>query len=125
MLHIVLKHPFSLLLIVGIWVLCFIDIPETPLNNVTLMDKWTHIIMYLVLSTTIILEHRRYDHTASTCRLLVLAWLLPILMSALIEYLQATCTNGHRSGDWLDLLANSIGSSLALLGIKILRNQKK
>ena len=38
-------YPLSLLLTVIIWVLCFINVPETPLENITLMDKWTHIAM--------------------------------------------------------------------------------
>ena len=35
-------------------------------------------------------------------------------MSGLIELLQAYCTGGRRSGDWMDFLANSVGATLAL-----------
>lgn len=39
-------------------------------------------------------------------------------MSGLIEILQATCTGGRRSGDWLDFAANTVGVTLAaVIGI--------
>lgn len=48
-------------------------------------------------------------------RMLLWAWLVPVLMSGLIEILQANCTGGRRSGDWMDFLANSIGATLGLV----------
>ena len=55
-----------------------------------------------------------------TRRLLFLAWLSPILMSGLIELLQAYCTGGTRSGDWIDLAANAIGVTMAaVLGMVV------
>ena len=46
----------------------------------------------------------------------VVLWtfVLPALMGGLIEILQANCTGGRRSGDWLDFAADSIGAALAL-----------
>ncbi len=41
------KYPFTTLLLVVIWVLCFIPIPESPLSHVSFIDKWTHVAMYL------------------------------------------------------------------------------
>ena len=50
------------------------------------------------------------------------AWVAPIVMSAVIELLQEYCTFGHRSGEWLDLAANSTGVTLAaVLGLIILK----
>ena len=40
------NYPLSSLLIVVIWVVCLIPIPETPLSDVNLIDKWTHFVMY-------------------------------------------------------------------------------
>lgn len=48
-------------------------------------------------------------------KLLLLAWLAPIVMSGIIELLQEYCTNGRRSGDWLDLAANATGVTLAAI----------
>lgn len=36
-------------------------------------------------------------------------------MGGLIELLQAYCTGGRRSGEWLDLLADVVGAVLAMI----------
>lgn len=114
-------YPLSLLLTVIIWVLCFINVPETPLENITLMDKWTHIAMYLVLGIVIFWESNRKRKRAmppvqemKKAKVVLWTFVLPALMGGLIEILQANCTGGRRSGDWLDFAADSIGTALAL-----------
>ena len=114
-------YPLSLLLTVIIWVLCFINVPEKPLENITLMDKWTHIAMYLVLGIVIFWESNRKRKRAmppvqkmKKTKVVVWTFVLPALMGGLIEILQANCTGGRRSGDWLDFAADSIGAALAL-----------
>lgn len=108
------RYPLSCLCIALIWVLCFATIPETPLDNLTLIDKWVHIVMYCGTCSVIWFEYLRSHPVADKKALLVYAWLAPVLMSGLIELLQAYCTGGRRSGDWLDFAANSIGATLAL-----------
>lgn len=114
-------YPLSLFLTVIIWVLCFINVPETPLENITLMDKWTHIAMYLVLGIVIFWENNRKRKRAmppvqemKKAKVVLWTFVLPALMGGLIEILQANCTGGRRSGDWLDFAADSIGAALAL-----------
>lgn len=111
------NYPLSIILVVFIWIICLIPIPETPLDNVRLIDKWTHIVMYLVLSSVIGHEYFRAnkkENKKTTPRQLVLwEWLLPVLMGGLIEIVQATCTGGTRSGDWFDWIADAIGSTVA------------
>lgn len=114
-------YPLSLFLTVIIWVLCFINVPETPLENITLMDKWTHIAMYLVLGIVIFWESNRKRKRAmppvqkmKKTKVVLWTFVLPALMGGLIEILQANCTGGRRSGDWLDFAADSIGAALAL-----------
>lgn len=34
-------YPLSCLFIAAIWIACFMNVPETPLDNVAFMDKWT------------------------------------------------------------------------------------
>ena len=53
------NYPLSSLLIVAIWVVCLIPIPETPLSDVNLIDKWTHFVMYGSLTTVIWFEYIR------------------------------------------------------------------
>ena len=57
--HILMGYPLSSVIIIGIWVLCFMDIPETPLSEVRFIDKWTHSAMYLILGLSISLEYLR------------------------------------------------------------------
>ena len=92
------KYPLSWCCIALIWILSLTPIfPETPFDNVAFIDKWT-----------------RLDYE----KLFFYAFLLPILMSGLLELLQAYCTGGHRNGDWLDFAANSLGVLLgALIGL--------
>ena len=57
----------------------------------------------------------------SRLKLFLLAWLAPVVMSGTIEILQANCTGGRRSGDWMDFAANSLGATLgAVVGIGVL-----
>lgn len=122
------KYPVSVLYIIIIWVLCFMDVPETPLNNVTLMDKWVHIAMYLGTCLTIWFEYARCHRAMRPqwLRLAVWAWLAPALMSGVIELGQAYCTGGRRSGDWYDFIANTIGCTLAaVIGAIVLKMRRQ
>lgn len=114
-LHLMKSYPVSCFYILVIWILCFATIPKTPLDNVTLIDKWVHIAMYGGTCGTIWLEYLRRHRGAgiNKGKLFWLAWSAPVAMSGLIEILQATCTGGRRSGDWLDFAANSLGATLA------------
>lgn len=125
-MHFIVKklknYPVSTMYIIIIWVLCFMDVPDTPLSSVRFIDKWTHIAMYLGTCLTIWYEYRRRHSRPQWLRLFVWAWMMPVLMSGLIEILQATCTGGRRSGDWLDFYANSLGCTLAaVIGIVLMK----
>ena len=119
------NFPLSSLLIVAIWTICIIPIPETPLSHVSMADKWTHMVMYFVLTMCVGFEMVRNKQT-STKQLLLYAWLMPIIMGGLIELVQANCTGGRRSGEWLDFYADAFGSTLAfLIGILLVRCRAK
>ena len=101
----ILTYPFSILFAVFIWVICLIPIPETPLSDVRMIDKWTHIALYFIFSSVIGHEYFRANKKATPAQ----------LVGGLVEIVQATCTNGVRSGEWLDFFADAIGSTLALV----------
>ncbi len=140
--HLLKFYPISSFYILMIWILCFASIPHTPLDNVRLIDKWVHIAMYCGTCATIWLEYLRL-HSFKNCspihiatpadkppvsmlRLLLLAWIAPMLMSGLIEILQEYCTGGRRSGDWLDFAANSIGATLgSIIGAVVMEVKKR
>ncbi|WP_207153157.1 VanZ family protein [Prevotella herbatica] len=113
--HSVTKHPFSSLCVLIIWILCFIPIPETPLDKISMIDKWTHIVMYGGTCGVIWLEHLAKYKRVKWNKIIIWALLAPILMGGLIEILQKYCTGGMRSGEWLDFAADTIGVGLAFI----------
>lgn len=109
-------YPLSSMIIATIWILCFMDVPETPLSDVSFIDKWTHLAMYGTLCAVLCVETvRHYRRAASRVRIALTAWLLPVVMSGIIEILQATCTGGRRSGEWMDFAANSVGATIGVV----------
>ena len=119
-LYYIQGYPFSCLTILVIWVICLIPIPETPLDNVAFMDKWTHLVMYGGLCLIIWLEYIRKHNKANHAKVFMLTWLAPVAMSGLIELAQAYCTNGNRSGDWMDFAANAGGATLGYITGRLL-----
>lgn len=116
------RYPFSCLCILAIWILCLMPIPETPLSDVPLIDKWTHFVMYGGLCTVIWLEYGWRHKVYAWRTALFWACLMPIVMGGLIEIVQATCTGGNRSGDVIDWLADTVGVVLGqLIGIPLAR----
>ena len=113
------RYPLTSVLVAVIWVICLVPIPEdVPLGDVPMMDKWTHFVMYGTLCTVMWWEYLRRHEKTNAGRLVLLAFLAPIVMSGLIELAQAYCTGGNRSGDWLDFAANTIGVVLGnVIGI--------
>ena len=128
------QYPLTILLALAIWVVCLIPVPETPLNEISFIDKWTHFVMYAVLTLVLLYEHRRASRSSSakaegsTAKADGMgtkaegtaaghkksnsssAWLLllPISQGCLVELAQAYLTT-CRSGDWFDALCNTLG----------------
>lgn len=116
--HFIVKYPLSCLCVAAIWVLCFCTPPHTPLDKVAFMDKWTHLVMYGGTCSVMWIEYLRCHRRPSLKRLFVFDWLAPVLMSGVIELLQAYCTGGRRSGDWYDFAANTTGAVIgAIVGL--------
>ena len=124
--HFVRNYPISCVLIAVVWYLSlFFNAPETPLDNVLLIDKWVHLVMYGGTFGVLWIEYIRQHDRPDYKRLFVWAWLAPIVMSGVIELLQEYCTK-NRNGDWLDLTANALGVTLgAVLGLIVLKIRKE
>ena len=71
--------------------------------------------MYGGTCSVIWIEYLRSHTSLNTKKLILWTFLAPVLMSGLLELLQAYCTGGHRNGDWLDFAANSLGVLLGTL----------
>ena len=124
------SYPLSLLCIILIGVLSLAPyFPETPLDDVRFIDKWTHLVMYGGTCSVVWWEHLR--NCKKETRKLVRAcgqrhiihfslftFIFLTALGGLMELLQAYCTT-TRSGEWLDFLADTcgvvIGTALGLL----------
>lgn len=80
-------------------------------ENVPFADKWTHMVMYGGFTIVIWAEYLRHHRQLNRLSLCLYAFIAPIVMSGIIELLQAYATT-YRSGEWLDLAANAVGVCL-------------
>lgn len=120
MYNILKSYPLSVFSVVVIWVLCLIPIPETPLSDIRMIDKWTHFVLYGGLCAVVWAEYGRQHARPLNRRAWIYTLLLPVIMGGLIEIVQATCTGGNRSGDIMDWAADNIGVVLGqLIGIPL------
>ena len=120
MYNILKSYPLSVLSVVVIWVLCLIPIPETPLSDISMIDKWTHFVLYGGLCAIVWAEYGRQHTRPLNKQAWIFTLLLPVIMGGLIEIVQATCTGGKRSGDIMDWAADNIGVVLGqLIGIPL------
>lgn len=113
LLQIIRKYPLSVVCIVLIWYLSLFFIPpeELDLSNISFVDKWTHFVMYGGTCSVIWWEYLHSHHVFNARKVFLWAWLAPVLMSGLLELLQAYCTT-NRAGEWLDFAANTTGATI-------------
>ncbi len=127
--------PLTTAALVVIWIACLVPVPETPLSQVSMIDKWTHFVMFGGLCAVMwweymkgkdeekdeertLLKEKQKESPAvgiglSLIHFAVVSFFFSWLTGGLIELAQAYLTNGLRSGEWLDFAADGIG---ALLG---------
>lgn len=113
--HSVTKYPFSSICLLIIWTLCFIPIPQTPFDHISMIDKWTHVVMYGGTCGIFWLEYLTKHKKVEWRNIILVTVITPILMGGVIEILQKYCTGGMRSGEWLDLAADTIGVVLGFI----------
>ena len=119
------KYPVSCFLIAVIWYLSlFFNAPKTPFDSMQLIDKWVHFVMYGGTFGVLWIEYLRQHSHANFTKLFVWAWMAPILMSGIIELIQEYCTE-KRNGDWIDLMANAIGVTLAAIAGTVVTKMRK
>ena len=120
------RYPLACLLVVAIVLLSLLPMPEIRMaEDVPLADKWTHMVMYGVLTLAIWYDYRRSHRKRNAWKLLLFAFLAPIAMGGVLELMQAYLTT-CRSGEWLDFVANTIGVCLGtILGLLIKLQTKR
>ncbi len=105
--------PLTLVCLALIWYLCLFRAPHVSvLSDIEGIDKVVHVCMYLGTCSVFWAEYARGKFRWNRLRLVLLAGVLPIAMSGVIELAQEYLTD-YRSGDWFDFLANSCGVLLA------------
>ena len=108
------RHFWTLAASVAIIIASLIPIPEIkPLEDIPLMDKWTHFVMYGGLACAAWFDIYRSKKQVPTAGKLLLAIVYPILLGGLMELGQAYLTT-CRNGDWLDFIVNTIGAVIAI-----------
>ena len=125
MKHYFRKYPLSILLLALVVYLSFFTPPKTGLDEITDFDKLVHICMYGGLCSIVWIEYWRSHRVWGKWHAIVGGILLPLIFSGAIELLQEYCTT-DRSGDWEDMIANSIGVLLAAsLGVTVFKKFKR
>lgn len=127
MLQFIKKYRISLLTIIAILFLSFFKPPKSSMSSISYFDKIVHYTLYLLFCSIIWIEYLRSHSTINRTRVVLGAFFAPIIFSASIELGQEYLTT-YRGGEWLDLLANSLGSTTAFLvfgGILLYRVRNK
>jgi len=103
----------------AIIILSTIPIPEVkPLEEVPLIDKWVHFVMYASLSIAMWIDRKNAHQPLSP---LFYLWMivLPSCLGGILELVQAYLTT-CRSGEWLDAIADAIGAVIGTVGCFII-----
>ncbi|GHT54090.1 membrane protein [Bacteroidia bacterium] len=106
------KYWLSILLILIILVLCFMNPPEMPEQiPMTNFDKLVHFLMFMGLCGVIFFDNSfRLKQKVGGWVFFGSSFLFPIVLSGGIEIAQEYLT-ATRSGDWMDFLFDTIGVS--------------
>ena len=98
----------SIAVLIAIWILSFL--PGSAMPDVPGSDKWHHALAYFVC---MFCWGQCYVRPAQRLKLAIIF----ILMGALIECLQGL--TDYRSFEWLDMLADAVGVTLAWLVVTV------
>ena len=92
------------------------------------LDKVAHILMYAGFAYACLWGYRKQfvsNGLAYKKRAILLTVIISIAYGGLTEIMQETITLLRRSGDWRDLIADSIGTLIGVLVFYLFFNRKK
>ena len=92
------------------------------------LDKVAHVIMYAGFAFACLWGYRKQfvsNGLSYQKRAILLTIIISIAYGGLTEIMQETITVLHRSGDWRDLIADSIGTGLGVLIFYLFFRRKK
>lgn len=94
---------------------CMIHMPSSASTieiDISNFDKLVHFMMYVALSAAACKNFYQQEANFGTLKLYFWGIVFPIAFGGLIELMQAYLTT-YRTGDWMDLLADSLGAIAA------------
>ena len=103
-----------LTLIVVLYLTFFKPFGYIPEDKVVGLDKAAHFIMYFTLCAVFWFETFRLTLRPKPFLMAMLAVVIPVVFSGVMEYLQYLLTS-YRTGDFDDFVYNTIGVLVALL----------
>jgi VanZ family protein len=97
---------------------------EVNISLIPFQDKFVHLSFYLGLSFILLLDYYYFNHYKITNnKVIILLFFFTILYGGIIELLQGILFK-ERSAEWLDFIANSIGSIIGTIIFFILKKFK-
>lgn len=93
------------------WLSLIKSVPIPLMGEIPLADKWGHMLAYLVFA--LCLAGDSYRANLPVSKVYSMAVLLPVAYGGLIELIQPHFP--PRSGEWLDWLADCIGTSIGII----------
>jgi VanZ family protein len=117
------RYWISILVIIAILILCFINPPQMEAPPMTNFDKLVHFLMFLGLSGILFFDSSFHlKQKVNGWLILGASFLFPVVFGGGIEIAQEYLTSA-RTGDWMDFLFDSIGVVCSCL-ICLLINRK-
>ncbi len=104
-------------------VLCLIRLDGAPKIEVVNFDKYVHIFFHFVFTMLWYLFFRLEFKNDKKYKPFIVSFAFSVLFGIMIEILQQFCTVS-RSGDVLDVFANTFGASVAISLFVVLDNYK-
>jgi len=121
MLSYVIRYKFSILLAILIVLVSLIpssSMPDSTLFSIRFLDKIVHFSLYAFFAFVALLESRCL---LQCIRFHLLLIMIILIMSAIIEVLQATVV-ATRSAEWLDIVANFLGLVAGYIAFRIFKS---
>lgn len=104
--------------------LCLVRASDLPVINIQNLDKIIHSTFHFVFTVLWFLFFRKQINSPNNTKPLVISFLLSVLFGIVIEILQGLTTTTRQS-DILDVLANVLGATLAVLVLILLNKYHK
>lgn len=96
-------------------------IPSSTIPTVVVSDKWIHFVFYAIFSFLLFLSsHSHTNRSNSIVNRWTYVFVIGAVVGVLVEVIQHSIISG-RQGEWMDIVANSLGLFSALILSEIIK----